>query len=84
VSLRMSRTRAHALVDVENGLIDAGAGGRNGWVTKRRARSHLGRVTTRACNELYDADLIDIDAATGRAVLTDAGRTALRLAYAWK
>lgn len=84
MSLRMTTPRARALIDVENGLIDAGAGGRFGWVAKPSALSRTGSVTSQTCNELYNADLIDIDVATGRAVLTDVGRAAMRLAYAWK
>jgi ATP-dependent protease HslVU (ClpYQ) peptidase subunit len=84
VSLRMTRNRARALLDTEDGLISAGSGGRYGWVARRAARSRTGPSTTRACNELYNAGLIDIDAATGRAALTGTGRAAMRRAYTWR
>jgi hypothetical protein len=80
----MTRPRTRALVDVANGAVDAGMGGQFRWTVRPPARSRAGQSATRACNELYDAGLIDIDVTTGRAALTDTGRAAMRLAYAWR
>lgn len=82
--IKITRNRAVALNEVEAGHVrvaDWSAGAPFGWAVTSRSLTRNG--ATRACNDLFDADLIHIDQ-TGRAELTDKGRAAMRLAHARK